>query len=198
VSPITHLIGSWIVAAVTTNSPRDRKLVALSGVIPDADGLGLIVDVAKSIITGKENTFHYYQQYHHYLMHGWPGAIVVAALFACFARQKWRVAMLCLLVFHLHLLCDLIGSRGPTPGDIWPIAYSEPLFRYPIWFWKGQWKLDGWQNQIIFVTLFASSLWMAVKRGYSFVEIFGSRLDSVIVNVLRKWRTNLCAKKSLS
>ncbi len=44
-SPLTHLIGSWLVATATTNNPRDRKLVTWVGVLPDADGLGLIPDV---------------------------------------------------------------------------------------------------------------------------------------------------------
>ena len=107
-----------------------------------------------------------------------------------------QVAVMCLVVFHLHLLCDLIGSRGPGPNDLWPICYSEPLFRHPIWFWKGQWKLDGWQNQTIFVVIFGASLLVAVKKGYSFVEILGSRLDSVFVKVLQQWHLQLCKRKS--
>ena len=186
-SPFAHLVGSWLVASATTNNPRDRKLVTLAGVLPDVDGLGVVVDVVGSLISGKENTFHYYQQYHHILLHGWPGAVAVSILLMLFARQRWQVLLLCLLTFHLHLLCDLIGSRGPTIGDFWPICYSEPLFHHPIWFWKGQWKLDGWQNQIIFATLLATSIWLAVKRGYSFVEVVSERVDKVFVQVLRKW-----------
>ena len=186
-SPFAHLVGSWLVASATTNNPRDRKLVTLAGVLPDVDGLGVVVDVVDSLISGKENTFHYYQQYHHILLHGWPGAVAVSILLMLFARQRWQVLLLCLLTFHLHLLCDLIGSRGPTVGDFWPICYSEPIFRHPIWFWKGQWKLDGWQNQTIFLTLLITSIWLAVKRGYSFVEIVSERADKVFVQVLRKW-----------
>lgn len=186
-SPLTHLVGSWLVAVATTDNPRDRKLVTWAGVLPDADGLGVIPDVVGSWISGKECTFYYYQTYHHLLMHGWPAAIVVSILFALYARQRRRVLLLCLLTFHLHLLCDLIGSRGPTPGDLWPICYSEPLFRHPIWFWKHQWRLDGWQNQTIFLTLFASSIWLAVKRGHSFVEVASERADKIFVQVLRKW-----------
>ena len=195
-SPLTHFVGSWLIASATTDNSRDRKLVTLAGVLPDADGLGAIADVVGSMITGKENTFQYYQQYHHLLLHGWPGAIVVSALLTCFARQRMQVAVMCLVVFHLHLLCDLIGSRGPGPNDLWPICYSEPLFRHPIWFWKGQWKLDGWQNQTIFVVIFGASLLVAVKKGYSFVEILGSRLDSVFVKVLQQWHLQLCKRKS--
>ena len=42
-SPFAHLFGSWLVASATTNNPRDRKLVTLAGVLPDADGLGVTV-----------------------------------------------------------------------------------------------------------------------------------------------------------
>ena len=171
----------------TTNNSRDCKLVTWAGVLPDADGLGAVADVVSSWISGKECTFHYYQQYHHILLHGWPGAVAVSLLLTIFARQRWRVLLLCLLIYHVHLLCDLIGSRGPTVGDLWPICYSEPVFRHPIWFWRHQWQLDGWQNQVIFVVIFAASLWVAVKKGHSFVEVVSARLDSVFVQVLRKW-----------
>lgn len=186
-SPLTHLVGSWLVAVATTNNSRDRKLVTWAGVLPDADGLGAIADIVIAWVSGKECTFHYYQQYHHILLHGWPGAIAVSMLLSVFAKQRGRVLFLCLLTFHLHLLCDLIGSRGPTVGDLWPICYSEPLFRHPIWFWKHQWRLDGWQNQTIFLVIFIAALWVAVKRGYSFVEVVSARMDSAFVQVLRKW-----------
>ena len=56
-SPVVHLIGSWLVAVATTNNPRDRKLVTWAGVLPDADGLGAVADVVTSWISGKECTF---------------------------------------------------------------------------------------------------------------------------------------------
>jgi len=170
-------------------------LVTLAGVVPDADGLGIVADTVGSLISGRENTFHYYQQYHHYLLHGWLGAIGVAAVCAGFGKQRVRVALLCLLTFHLHLLCDLLGSRGPTVGDLWPISYSEPVFRHPILFWRNQWRLDGWQNRIICVTLFLFELGMAPVRGYSVVEIFSKKADRTFVSVIRKWRSALIRPK---
>jgi hypothetical protein len=189
-SPIAHFIGSWLLAAAVTDNPRDRKLVTLAGVLPDLDGLGIVADVIGPMLSGRETTFHYYQQYHHLLLHGWPGAFAISLLLMAFARKQPRVLLGCLMAYHLHLLCDLIGSRGPEVGDLWPICYSEPLFRHPIWFWKGQWRLDGWQNQTIFIGLLITSLWLAVRRGYSFVEVISRRLDSVFVKVLQKWRRN--------
>ena len=45
-SPATHLFVSWVIAAKTTDNPRDCRLVTLAGILPDLDGLGLIPDVA--------------------------------------------------------------------------------------------------------------------------------------------------------
>ncbi len=190
-SPFTHLVGSWLVASVTTHNPRDRKLVTWAGVVPDADGLGAVVDVIGSWMTGKECMFYYYQTYHHLLLHGWPAALVVSLLLSGFARERFRVLFWCLIVFHLHLACDLLGSRGPDTTDLWPICYSEPLLRHPIWFWKGQWRLDGWQNRLVFLGLFSTAIWLTLKRGYSFVEVISQRADAVFVLVLRGWRDRL-------
>jgi len=194
-SPIAHFIGSWLVATVAVNNPRDRRLVTLAGILPDADGLGMLVDMAKSITTGQEMNFLYYQKFHHLWLHGWPGALLVAGTLASFANQRWRVALGCLVTFHLHLLCDLLGSRGPSPADLWPICYGEPLLRHPVWFWKAQWRLDGWQNTVIFLAIFGLSLWVTVKRGYSFAELFGRRADTTFTEVLRKWSITLFRRK---
>src|SRR3954468_8758139 len=123
-SPLTHLLVSWLIAAKTTDNPRDCRLVTLAGIVPDLDGFGLMVDVATQFTQAKPTTF--YGQYHHFLWHGLFAAIVSAVLFGLFARQRWRVALLVFAVFHLHLLCDLIGSRGPELEDLWPIFYFGP------------------------------------------------------------------------
>ena len=186
-SPLTHFMASWLVAAATTENPRDRRLITIAGVIPDTDGFGMIADMVKSVATGEPTTFFYYQRYHHYLGHGWPAAIVFTLAFACVARQRWRTALLCLAMFHLHLLCDFIASRGPTPGDIWPILYGEPVSRHPVWMWKGQWQLDGWQNRIIAVLLVFAVLGVTARRGISCLEVFNRRLDAGFARVIQKW-----------
>jgi hypothetical protein len=45
-NPETHLLASWVIAAKTTDNARDCRLVALAGILPDANGLGLLVDAA--------------------------------------------------------------------------------------------------------------------------------------------------------
>lgn len=190
-SPGAHFIGSWLVASAVTKTPRDRKLITLAGILPDFDGLGMVVDITKGLFSGEATNYHFYHQFHHLLGHGWPAALVICGLLAGFATKRVRVFGFCLLTFHLHLLCDLLGSRGPSPSDLWPISYGEPLFRHPIWFWKNQWRLDGWQNQISFVFILFGSLWQSVRVGHSFVEVFSRRADEVFVRVLKKWRVDL-------
>jgi hypothetical protein len=189
VSPETHLLGSWIIAAKTTDNARDCRLVALAGILPDADGLGLIADALNGWLGGKQT--QYYAHYHHYLLHGALGGILIAILMASFARHRWRVALLALLVFHLHLLCDFVGSRGPAPEDLWPIFYFGPFDKDPMWVWKGQWRLDGWFNRYLSVVLFLWALWLPVRLGYSVVGVFSRRADQVFVGVLRKWHEAL-------
>ena len=131
-APITHFLASWIIAAKTTDNPRDCRLVTVAGVLPDLDGLRMVVDVAKNMQGHGTPHFYYYARYHHYLLHGAFGAVVIAGLMAAFARQRWRVALMALVVFHLHLLCDLAASRGPAPEDLWPIFYFGPFDKDPM------------------------------------------------------------------
>ena len=185
-SPITHLLASWLVAAKTTDNPRDCRLVALAGILPDADGLGLVADVVNETIWHKQ-TF-YYANYHHWWLHGLFGGILIAGALAGFARRRGRVALLAFLVFHLHLLCDLLGSRGPSPADLWPIYYLGPFSRAGLWLWQDQWRLDGWQNRLITIPLFFWALWLAAKRDDSVVGVFNRRADQTFVRVLHSWR----------
>src|SRR6267154_2273190 len=153
-APVTHFLMSWLIAAKTTDNPRDCRLVTLAGILPDADGLGLVVDLVNQPRGAGGTPFYWYQRYHHYWLHGAFGALLITAMLTLFARRRWRVAVLTLAVFHLHLLCDFVGSRGPSPEDLWPIFYLGPFDRDPMWLWKGQWRLDGWINRLLTVALF--------------------------------------------
>jgi hypothetical protein len=198
-APTTHLLASWILAAKTTDNPRDCRLVTLAGVLPDVDGLGYVVDVFNSVFRHKQT--EYYQAYHHLWLHGAPGALVVTAVLVCFARRRARVAIFALLAYHLHLLCDLIGSRGPDASDIWPIFYLAPLRlhstwlrTHSVWSWKYQWPLFGWQNGVISVALFVWAMAMTLRRGDSIIGVFSRRADALFVGTLWRWRESWRAR----
>src|SRR5436190_19335686 len=98
--PETHLFASWLIAAKTTRNLRDCRLVALAGILPDADGLGLVVDWITNARGGVQTGL--YPEYHHFLLHGAFGAVLIAAVMSALAQDRWRVASLAAgLVAHL-------------------------------------------------------------------------------------------------
>jgi hypothetical protein len=93
-------------------------------------------------------------------------------------------AILVFISFHLHLLCDLIGARGPD-GDQWPIPYLKPFSNSIQLTWHGQWVLNAWQNFVITGVLLAATLWIARKYGSSPVELVSSTVNKAFVKALR-------------
>jgi len=184
---VTHLLLGWTLAAHTTKSPRDRALITAASLLPDLDGLGLIVDMAAPYFGW---TVQWYERFHHLLLHGIPGALVCTALLAFFAIERWRAACLIFVSYHLHLMQDLLGSRGSGETDIWPIHYLEPLSNELTFAWSGQWALSGWQNTTLTVVLMAYVFALAVRRGYSPVGLFSARADAAFVETLRRrWQS---------
>lgn len=183
---VTHLLIGWTVAEHTTKSPRDRALVTWASVIPDLDGLGLLVDWTARALGGNTG---FYEQFHRVALHGLPGAMVCTLLFAWFARDKINTALWVLVSYHLHLIGDVLGSRGSGPADYWPIHYLSPLSDKVTILWTGQWPLTGWQNTSITIVLMLYAIALAIRHGYSPVALFSARADARFVEVLRaRWR----------
>jgi inner membrane protein len=178
----THGLLSWLLAASALPSRRDRTLATLAGVAADADGLGLVVD----FVTGAAGTeASLWLRWHHVAGHNFPVALLVTAGVAAFARQKARSAVVALAAFHLHLLCDLVGSAGPN-GERWPMPYLWPFSARPVWDWSGQWPLNGWPNVVITFGAVLLALWIGWRRGFSPVELVSVKLDGLVVATLRQ------------
>lgn len=182
-NPITHLLVGWSVAEQTDLSLRDRKIVTWAGVIPDLDGLSVIPDMVNQML-GRPPSWYFFR-FHHSLTHGLPAAMLCAITVFLIAQKRVKTALFALLAFHLHLLCDLVGSRGPDPGDIWPLPYLEPLSGRLTFSWSGQWPLNAWPNIALTVALLGLVFVRAVRRGYSPVSLFSTRADAVFVATLR-------------
>ncbi|HVY72167.1 MAG TPA: metal-dependent hydrolase, partial [Verrucomicrobiae bacterium] len=110
-SPITHFLAGWTLANAARLKRRERWLVTLAGVIPDTDGLGLPVEL---LTRHSERPHPWWSDYHHILGHNLLFALIVTAGCHCLAHeQRALTALLAAASFHLHLLCDLVGARGP-------------------------------------------------------------------------------------
>ncbi len=184
-SPITHFLAGWTIAEAATENRRERLWICLAGIAPDLDGFGLAVDLTNEIL-GRAAT-HWYFFWHHFLFHGLFGAVVTVGIAALAGVRRWRACLLVFLSFHLHLLCDFVGARGPTRDDLWVIHYFGPFTRSGTVWWTHQWPLNGWQNMLITVLLMGWILARAVKRGSSPVSIFSSRTDANVVSTFRAW-----------
>jgi inner membrane protein len=107
--------------------------------------------------------------------------------------HPWLTAFLVFISFHLHLLCDLIGARGPD-GDQWPIPYLKPFSNSVQLAWHGQWALNAWQNFVITGLLLLATFWIAWKYASSPVELVSQSANDSFVFALRR-RISLKASK---
>ena len=88
------------------------------------------------------------------------------------------------VAFHLHLLGDLLGARGPD-GYAWPIPYLRPMQNVSL-SWNGEWPLNSWQNLVITLALLVISVWIIRAKGRSPTEPFSLSADRAVVTALRK------------
>ena len=181
-SPITHFFMGWAVAnSAPSLGKRDRALVTWASVVPDLDGLGIIAD---RLTRNSSHPLNWWGDYHHTLGHNLGFVIVVVAIAAIFATQRVKTTLLVLLSFHLHLLADLAGARGPN-GDQWPIPYLLPFSKQLQLTWSGQWALNAWPNFVITGVLSGMMFIFARQRGFSPLEMVSSKADAIFVRALR-------------
>jgi hypothetical protein len=180
-NPVSHLLTGWVVANTVDLTARDRALVTLAGVLPDIDGLGIITEILTEHTT---SPLLWYSQYHHVLCHNLGFGLLLVVTAILFGIRRWMTAFLVLVVFHLHLLGDLVGSRGPD-GYQWPIPYWAPFSDRWKLIWTGQWELNAWPNVLITTLLLAATIYIARKKGRSPLEMVSKRADSAFVSILR-------------
>jgi inner membrane protein len=183
-NPITHALAGWCLAETVAGlGSRERTAIVIASLAPDADGFGLPFELAT------RNTSHpllWWSEYHHALGHNMLLGIVVTIVAAIVSRTRRAVvATLAFCAFHLHLLCDLAGSRGPD-GYEWPIPYLFPFSSEPQLTWSGQWALNAWPNVVITVVLLLLTFVLAWRRGYSVLGLLSARADRAFIATLRR------------
>ena len=180
-NPVTHLLVGWTVANAVPLTRRERALVTVAGIIPDVDGFGIVTDL---LTRDSANPFDLWGRYHHILAHNVGFALGVGVASFLLSR-RWVVASLALAAFHLHLLGDLIGARGPD-GDQWPIPYLLPFSDAWQLAWEGQWALNAWPNFLLTAVLLTFTFYGAWRRGFSPLEIVSIHADQAFVRALRQ------------
>lgn len=180
-SPVTHFLTGWGLANSASLTKRDRVLVTLAGVAPDVDGLGIIVEI---LTRHSQHPLEWFSQFHHSL-HTLLFALIVTAASLLFLNQRGKGAALVFVSFHLHLIEDLLGSRGPE-GYQWPIPYLAPFSHAADLSWRGQWALNAWPNFGITITLLFATFYLAWSKGYSPLEMVSQKADTAFVTAIRQ------------
>ncbi len=180
-NPLTHGLLGWLLANSAPLCRRDRILVTAAAVAPDLDGLGIVVELATR---HSDHPLPWFSQYHHLLGHNLCATAVTATVVAALAVRRGVTTALAVASFSLHIVCDVLGSRGPD-GHQWPIPYLVPFADWS-WTWSGQWSLNSWQNAAITIAALVAAGWLAWRRGASPIECLSLRADTVVVAALRR------------
>jgi len=116
--------------------------------------------------------------------------LLITAVCAGFAVKKPRTALFAFLSFHTHLICDLIGGRGPSEpafpdGCQWPIPYFLPFDGRVQFAWEHQWELNAWQNFAITFAALGFMFYWARARGVSPLEGISLNANRRFVETIR-------------
>jgi len=171
----------WVVANSVPLNRRERAAVTLSAIIPDIDSVGII---AEKITQGWEHPLLWWSEYHHVLSHNLGFGLFVAVVVFFVAQKKWLAVGLAFLNFHLHLVGDIIGARGPD-GYQWPIPYLLPFSNKWEIAWQGQWAINAWPNFVVTGVAILITFVLARQRGYSPLEMLSISADRAFVKTLR-------------
>jgi inner membrane protein len=181
-NPITHFLVSWDVANIASLDRKDRTLVTLVGVIPDIDGFGAIPEL---LTRNSDQPLFWWTDYHHILGHNLPFGLFVTIGSFAIARKRWKTALLAFLTFHLHILGDVVGGRGPDSYQ-WPIPYLYPFSETWLLVWKGQWELNAWPNFVVTGIALFLMFFLAWRQGFSPLEMISTSANQAFVQTLRK------------
>lgn len=149
-NPITHLLTGWAFAGSFRINRLERAFVTIAGVIPDIDGAGIIYDYLSA---GPGFQPWQYWKYHHILGHNIGFCLILCLITFSFTKRRLITTLLVFISFHIHLLFDIAGSRGPD-GYQWPIPYLLPFSDSWQLIWHGQWGLNAWQNIVVTLIVF--------------------------------------------
>lgn len=180
----SHLLVSWYFAeAAGVASPRDRRIIAWAGLMPDIDVLAYAAALVYYRFDKDLAFENVWQVIHHRYTHGMAFVVVtgiVAWWLAARGPARARVALLAVIAAGAHNFFDIVAG-GPT----WPVYPYWPVSELPFgaaW----SWTIGEWPNVVILLACLAGMLIYAKIAGRSPLECFGDRADAWLVRTVRQ------------
>jgi inner membrane protein len=164
---LTHALAGWCAGNAFSTNGRERLACMAISLFPDLDGLGLVISQGA------------YLRWHHVLAHNLFAGVLVSTLLMTLGRSELKIGVAYLLLFHLHLAMDLIGS-----GSGWGIAYLWPFSAHSLES-SVVWDFRSWQNYAVFVALAALTVWIAFSHKRTPLECLAPRLDAALIKARR-------------
>lgn len=165
----THIIAGWCGANLFRLTARERLFCMIMSFLPDLDGIGMIFSVK------------FYQKYHHLLGHNILAGLVISLFFALLSTRRTVCFFVYLLLFHIHILLDYLGS-----GPGWGFVYLWPFSNYYIenpWVWP----LQSWQTMVCLFLLLIWTFVIAYRHKRTPLEVIIPSLDRKLVKLLTKF-----------
>jgi len=175
---ITHALIGWSAGVRLSQQGKDIALVTAASMIPDVDGVGAVIDIFNG------GAAEYFTQYHHKFGHCFLFCLLLMPIVYWLSHRNLRLSAWFVGIFHLHLICDIIGARGPD-GYQWPIYYLWPFSEAGI-AWSGQWYINAWPNILLTCMLIFDFLRQAALIGFSPLFLVSRGADSILINTLRE------------
>lgn len=175
---VTHGLISWCIAQRICTTKRDAALAATAGLLPDLDGAGALVDMVRG------GEAEYYSAYHHILGHNILFGILAASALGACANRRTHVAATSAGLFILHIVGDVVGSRGPD-GEAWAIPWLYPFDSTSTLLWSGQWEVNAWPNILFTIILLFLFFRQARDMGWSPLRYMSEHADAAFVSTLR-------------
>lgn len=173
---ITHALTGWVAGQHMTRRIDEMAIITVASVIADIDAFGAVIDVIRG---GEAEMF---SLYHHKFGH----CLVFCLFLLALIQMRWKKAGLtlcCAAVFHLHLLCDILGARGPDDYQ-WPIYYFYPFSDTGI-VWRHQWEINAWPNIVFTIVLMCLFLKRCAVQKFSPLALLFPAADEKFVKTLR-------------
>jgi hypothetical protein len=188
----SHLITSWFVAeACGLKSPRERRIVALSGLAPDIDSLAYVGAIVYFGFDKDLAFEHVWEVIHHRYTHG-LGFIVLTGIVAFMiaalskndvaaglSRRAVKVALLSMVVSAIHVFFDLVAG-----GATWPVFPLWPLSDFA-WALDWSWTLADWPNSAILFACLAGMMMWARVAGRSPMESVNYGFERWFVAIIK-------------
>jgi len=181
-SPLIHLITAWIIAMMISLELKERRIVVLSGIISDIDGV--------FILFSQDLFLEHHHGWGHSLVFGIPFVLILSLLFS----RKPKVIVMSFVGFSSHLLLDIFGTNWEI-NPFYPFVEMN-LSIYPIL----SNELIYWVIVPIFAVIVLGIMaWLIYNRGRSPVEFVSVKLDKIFTGFFIypfKYKCKSCGKRA--